>query len=588
MGLMIKYMSPYKKRITGTLLLKFFAVVFELLIPYILEYMIDVAAPAKNIQIVLLMGAAMIVLAFLARQFNIWGNRVATATARDATRNIRQDLFRKTIYLKSESFDSVSLPSLISEMTSDSYNVQSFLGMIQRLGVRSPIMLIGATTVALSLDVVLALVLICMVPILTLTVIYITKKGIPLFRQVQKKLDQIVRIMRENISGIRVVKGLSREEYEIKRFECASEELTKADIHAGMIMAIPSSLITLFLNVGLAIVVLIGAYRVNQGNMEVGVILAFLTYFNMITFAVMGIRRVFMIYSKAGASADRIASVLALSDESNRYKLEFREGNNETCEDNTQKDDMPALVFDNVSFNYGVNDSGFSVNDISFEIDRGESLGIIGSTGSGKTTILSLIMAFYEAEKGSILMDGTNIRDMSLDEVRKNVGIVLQNDTIFNDTIADNIRFGRDISMEEIKRAAKTAMIDSYIESLPEGYEYMADIKGMNLSGGQRQRILIARALASNPKYLILDDASSALDYATDAKLRKNLSANYPDCCRIVVAGRVSSVKNMTKIIVMEEGNMIGYGTHDELMKTCDVYKEIAYSQMGIGKGGTV
>ena len=575
MKLMWKYVQPYKLRLAATLILKFFAVVSELLIPYILEYMIDVVAPARQIKQVVILGVLMIILAFAARSLNVTGNRIATATARDSIRNLRHDLFGKTIYLSGATFDEVSLPSLISEMTSDSYNVQGFVGMIQRMGVRSPIMLVGAVTVAVMLDPALALVLVCMIPVLAFTVIYITGKGIPMFARVQGKLDQIVRIMRENITGIRVVKGLSREEYEKKRFAVANDELTNTDIHAGEVMALPSAVMTLFLNIGLTLTVIIGAFRVNAGNMEVGVILAYLTYFNMITMAVMGIRRVFMQYSKAGASADRIASVLRLEDECDKQYTDecvVRGGDN-----------APALEFDKVNFCYNSHSKnrGFEIQDISFELNKGQSLGIIGSTGSGKTTIVSLLMRFYDATEGSIRMNGMDIKNIGLKELRDNIGIVLQNDTIFNDTLKENISFGRDISMEDIKKAAKAALIDGHIESLDEGYDYLADIKGMNLSGGQRQRLLIARALAANPEYLILDDSSSALDYATDARLRSNLREYYPDCTSIIIAQRVSSVKNLSRIIVMEEGRMIGCGSHDELMKTCSVYREIASSQMG-------
>lgn len=596
MKLMWKYMQPYKLRLAVTLVLKFLAVVAELFIPYILEYMIDTAAPARQINHVIFLGVVMIALAFLARSLNVSGNRIATATARDSIRNLRHDLFSKTIYLSGATFDEVSLPSLISEMTSDSYNVQSFIGMIQRMGVRSPIMLVGAVVVAVMLDPALALVLVCMIPVLAFTVIYITGKGIPMFARVQDRLDQIVRIMRENITGIRVVKGLSREDYERKRFADASDELTGTDIRAGEVMALPSAVMTLFLNIGLTVTVVIGAFRVNAGNMEVGVILAYLTYFNMITMAVMGIRRVFMQYSKAGASAERIASVLKLVDEADKQYID--EGNITGCNvdegaqndagensgsHNSDSHNSPALEFSNVSFCYNRpgKSRGFEIKDISFALNKGESIGIIGSTGSGKTTIVSLLMRFYDISEGSICMNGQNINDIGLKKLRGSIGIVLQNDTIFNDTLKENISFGRNIAMEDIRKAAKAALIDSHIESLAEGYEYIADIKGMNLSGGQRQRLLIARALAGNPEYLILDDSSSALDYATDAKLRSNLREYYPDCTSIVIAQRVSSVKNLTHILVMEEGMMIGYGTHDELMKTCSVYREIADSQMG-------
>lgn len=565
MRLMLAYMKPYKGKVTLTVFLKFAAVILELLIPYMLEYMIDEAAPKKQIVHVIIAGLVMVILAVMVRSMNVAANRMATLTARDSIYTLRRDLFKKTIYLKGADFDEISLPSLISRMTSDSYNVQSFIGMIQRIGVRAPIMLTGGLLVAGIMEIRLSVVLLCMIPVMMFVTVFVSSKGIPVFRNVQAKLDDVVRVLRENITGVRIIRALSKSEYEKRRFFNANKNLTDADIRAGMMMALPNPLMNLLLNIGFTLIVVIGAYRVNAGDMKPGVILAFLTYFNMILQAVMGINRIFIQYSKAGASADRIALVLEVPDND-------RQTDN-GCESGDYDEDT-VIEFDNVSFCYD-NNSAESLKNISFKVKKGESLGIIGSTGCGKTTLLNLLLAFYDVSVGTIRLNGKDIRNMTLHEIRKKFGIVFQNDTIFNDTIYENINFGRGISADKAKEAAETAIIGSF------DMDYPVAIKGMNLSGGQRQRLLIARALAGDSEIIVFDDSSSALDYKTDAVIRNNIKKKYRDSIRITVAQRVSSVKDMTNILVLEEGEMIGFGTHESLLKECEVYKDIYMSQMG-------
>lgn len=565
MRLMLAYMKPYKGKVTLTVFLKFAAVILELLIPYMLEYMIDEAAPKKQIIHVIVAGLVMVMLAVMVRSMNVAANRMATLTARDSIYTLRRDLFKKTIYLKGADFDEISLPSLISRMTSDSYNVQSFIGMIQRIGVRAPIMLTGGLLVAGIMEIRLSVVLLCMIPVMMFVTVFVSSKGIPVFRNVQAKLDDVVRVLRENITGVRIIRALSKSEYEKRRFFNANKNLTDADIRAGMMMALPNPLMNLLLNIGFTLIVVIGAYRVNAGDMKPGVILAFLTYFNMILQAVMGINRIFIQYSKAGASADRIALVLEVPDND-------RQTDN-GCESGDYDEDT-VIEFDSVSFCYD-NNSAESLKNISFKVKKGESLGIIGSTGCGKTTLLNLLLAFYDVSVGTIRLHGKDIRNMPLHEIRKKFGIVFQNDTIFNDTIYENINFGRGISADKAKEAAETAIIGSF------DMDYPVAIKGMNLSGGQRQRLLIARALAGDSEIIVFDDSSSALDYKTDAVIRNNIKKKYRDSIRITVAQRVSSVKDMTNILVLEEGEMIGFGTHESLLKECEVYKDIYMSQMG-------
>lgn len=575
MKLMLKYMSPYRLRITVTILFKFAAVIFELLIPYILETMIDVAAPAKDVKRICVYGVIMVFCAVAAFLLNVSANRMATKTAMDAIKEVRGDLFSKTMYLCGDDFDDVTLPSLISRMTSDSYNVQNFLGMIQRMGVRAPIILAGGIAVACSMDLGLTLILICMVPVLLSVIIFISKKGIPLFRRVQEKVDNVVRVMRENISGIRVIKALSMTEYEKERFGGANDLLTAEDIHAGKVMALPNTVMNLFLNLGLTCVILVGAYRVNAGVMKTGVILAFLTYFNIIIMAVMGVNRIFISYSKAGASADRIQEVLKCSDSFGQKENKLTGAG---ASEKPHKSDY-MIEFDDVSI------KKMGLSGVSFKVRRGGTLGIIGATGCGKTTVLNLMMRFYDVDGGRVLIDGTDVREMGLKDLRSRFGVVFQNDMVFNDTLYENISFGRDLDIREVRRAAADANIAGFIEGLEEQYNYTAAIKGMNLSGGQRQRILIARALAGEPDIIVLDDASSALDYRTDAGIRAALLAEYRGIVKIVIAQRVSSVMNMDHIIVMDEGKIIGSGTHDELLADCELYRGLFRLQMGEVQG---
>ena len=580
-----KYLRKYVRRIAGGMSLKLMGTALELLIPYVMEHLIDHVVPTKQITAVLLWGLAMVALAIGVRFLNVTANRLAVRTSKEATYEVRRDLFHAALNLSGSQMDEVGLPSVISRMTSDSYNVQNFIRSVQTMGVRAPIMLVGGIAITLTMDKGLAAILCVMAPVMIALVVFISMKGIPLYDRVQRGMDDIVRVMRENITGIRVVKALSREPYEIKRFSQSNMETARRDIKAGTIMALPGPIVPMFLNVGLTLVVLIGSRRVNDGATEPGVILAFLTYFNMILMGVMGLNRIFMMLSKANASAKRIAQVA------------------ETEEALTPLSDAEAahtdregfIVFDHVSFSYdstaeAAADAARSfagshrqkcLEDIDFVIPKGGSLGIIGATGAGKTSIVNLLMRFYDPQEGHVFVDGKDVRAYDRDELRRRFGVVFQNDVIFADTIRENISFGRDVTDEAIRFAARDAMAQEFVESYDDSYEHKAVIHGANFSGGQKQRMLIARALADRPEILILDDSSSALDYRTDAALRKAIRTNHAGATTIVIAQRVSSIMALDQIIVLDEGRVIGHGTHEELMRDCPVYRDIHETQMG-------
>ena len=573
MKLIFRYMKTFASAIILSMFLKLLATFFELVLPYILEHMIDDVVPSGNMNSVIFWGIAMIFTAVFCWLFNIFANHTAVRNAHLISYRVRKDLFDKTINLSGSQFDAFGLPSLTSRMTSDSYNVQSFAQSFQTLCVRAPIMLVVGIVVTMTIDPVLSMILCIMVPILLTVVFSVSRHGIPLYNKVQTRLDDVTRVLRENITGIRVIKALSKTEYETERFHDINQKMTDQDMSANTFMAIPGPSMQLSLNIGLSLVVLIGAYRVNAGVMKPGVILAFLTYFNLIMMSVMALNRIFMMTSKASASADRIALVLAAKDEP-------------VIHTDTQPDPSDAYIhFDHVSFSYRRQQSNTEMenclSDIDFIMPKGGTLGIIGPTGCGKTTIINLLMRFYDVSEGAVYINGRDVRSYAKDELHSMFGTVFQNDIVFNDTLRQNILFGRNLSDEQLNNAIEDAQAKEYVSQLKEGLDYKADIKGANLSGGQKQRLLISRALAGNPDILILDDSSSALDYKTDSLLRKAISEHHGDSTLIMVAQRVSSIQNADQILVLEDGRCIGKGTHQQLLESCEYYRSIYESQMG-------
>lgn len=561
------------------LIIKILGTFADLGLPRVLAYMLDYVVPEGDIGKVFLWGGVMIVLAVLARQLNIIANRRASRVAANTTQRLRHDLYEKINTLSGAQMDKFTVPSLISRMTTDTYNIHQMIGMMQRLGVRAPIILVGGICITATMEPVLTLVLVAVIPFLVVVVFGITRKTVPMFKKVQDKLDVMVNVLRENITGIRVIKALSKTNYERKRFRQVNDDLIDAELRASATMAASSPLMNVFLNLGLTAVVIVGAYRVNSGASEPGNIVAFLSYFTMILNSVLMVNRIFLNFTKSSASATRLSEVLTAEPD-----LVVLTKENQSADNSLMNCQQEHIKFENVQFRYHQTGE-LCLDGISFSLKKGESLGIIGPTGCGKTTIINLLMRFYDAQAGRVMIDGSDVRSIPLKALREHFGVVFQNDMIFADTVRENISFARDLSQEEIEAAAADACAAGFIETLGSGteecsYEYRAAIKGANLSGGQKQRILIARAFAAKPEILILDDASSALDYKTDAKLRKALKENYADATTILVAQRISSVMSCEHIMVMEEGRIIGYGTHEELLENCEVYKEIYVSQM--------
>ena len=548
MHLIFRYVRPYLKRMSLGLLIKFTGTIMDLFLPYILAHIIDEIVPLKDMGLVLRWGVVMLACSFLAILGNVIANRMAAWVARETTRRLRHDLFRKISYLSNRQIDGFTVPSLISRMTTDTYNIHRMVGMMQRIGIRAPILVIGGVAVTISLDPVLALVLTCMLPIILYIVFAVSRRSIPLFDRLQKSVDTMVRVVRENASGVRVIKALSRTEGEKTRFEGVNRQVMQDENRANMVMAFSKPAMNLTLNLGLVLGVLVGAHRVNSGLSGPGVITAFLTYFTIILNAMMSITRVLTMWSKALASADRIEEVLASPDELTPQAI-------------PETGEQAHIVFDHVRFSYNGKENNL------------EDL---------KSTLAGLLMRFYDVQEGSIRVNGKDVRAYDLHDLRAQFGVVFQNDILFKKSIGENIRIGRDLKMERLEQAAKDAQAAFFIEETG-GMAASLEARGVNLSGGQKQRLLIARALAGRPDVLILDDSSSALDYQTDARLRQTIHKDYGDTTTVIIAQRVSSVKNCDKILVLEDGKMSGFGTHEELLRSCNLYQEISKLQMGEG-----
>lgn len=565
MHLILRYLKPYWGRVAWGMSVKLLGTVMDLLIPYILAHIIDVVTPTHQMSRVLLWGLMMILSSGLALLFNVMANRSAAGVSRDCTRTLRHDLFDHIVHMHSRDIDRVTIPSLISRMTTDTFYVYRTIGMTQRMGVRAPIMLIGGILITLTLDPVLSLILVAMLPFMTAVIVFVSRKGVPLYEKLQKRVDEMVRVVRENASGIRIIKALSKSEDEKKRFDRINRGVAQQETKASAIMAVNNPMMQFLLNLGLVLVVLAGARRVNSGLTQPGKIVAFISYFTIILQAMLSITRFLTMFSKALASANRIEEVLATPAEGDLVDI-------------PAENDAPHIQFENVTFSY--NGTQPSVENISFSLEKGQTLGILGPTGAGKSTLIRLLLRFYDADSGRVLVNGRDVRSLPLGELRGSIGAVFQNDALFRGDIGENVRLGREISMEEINDALNRAQAAAFVvEKGGPGSEVNAH--GSNFSGGQQQRLLLARALAGSPEILLLDDATSALDFKTEAAFRKALREKSGDTTTIIIAQRISAVMHCDRILVMEDGEMLGLGTHEELMKNCDLYREIASLQIG-------
>ena len=558
----LKYLKPYTRTTAAALTFKVIGSGAELFLPLILDYIIDEVVPVKNVNLMIILGAVMLGFSLIALFGNIIANRFAAKAAGNMTHDLRYDLFKKTTYLQCSQVDAFTSPSLVSRLTSDTYYVNNTVAQSLRMGVRAPILLIGGLVFTFAIDWRLACVLAACVPFVAFAVALIARKSVKMYSVVQRGGDNVVRTMQENISGVRVIKALSKTEYEVEKFRSVNAELTANEFKTNKITSLTNPVATLILNIGLVGVIAAGAIL----SASAGTVLAFLTYFTLILNAMLGISKIFVNLSRGVASASRIEKVLSTDEKMPVCQAEDS-GNNY------------ALEFRGVSFSY--NGKKNNLEDISFHAEEGQTVGIIGGTGSGKSTLINLLMRFYDVGSGAVFVDGKDVRSYAESELHSVFGAAFQSDFLISSTVRDNVDFFRNLPEEDIQKAIECACAKEFIDELDGGMDYVLAQKAANLSGGQKQRLLIARALAGNPKILVLDDSSSALDYATDAKLRKGLSEGYSHCTKFIVAQRVSAVKHADLIIVLDDGRIVGKGTHGELYASCEDYRRICIAQMG-------
>lgn len=565
------YLRPYYARMALGFCIKFFGTIMDLFLPWILAYIIDSVIPTGDKRMIYLYGLLMVVCAVGAFTMNVVANRMASAVSRDTTRTIRHDLFERIVRLSAAQTDEVTKPSLISRLTTDTYNINNMLGRVQRLGVRAPILTIGGILITLTLDPVLTLILVATLPFITYITIHISKVSIPLYHLVQDASDKLVRLVREDAAGIRVIKALSKTDVERARFDDVSREVIRNEKKASGMMARVGPTTGMILNSAQVAVIVAGAARVATGACEVGRILAFMTYFTIILNAVVNISKMFVVFSRAAASADRVMAIIDMPQDMTPAL---------PAAPVPQDADAPAIAFEHVSFRYGKSGEE-TLTDIDFTLRRGQTLGILGETGSGKSTLIRLLMRFYDPDTGTVRLFGQDVRTMENAELRAHFGVTFQSDTLFEDTIAENIRLGRALTDEQVMQAARDAQAYSFVVGDKQGFESALNVRGNNLSGGQKQRVMIARALCGHPDILVLDDSSSALDYRTDAALRAALRSSYAGTTKVLVAQRISSVAHADLILVLSGGRVIARGTHETLLASCELYQELYASQMG-------
>ena len=565
------YLRPYYARMALGFCIKFFGTIMDLFLPWILAFIIDSVIPTGDKRMIYLYGLLMVVCAVGAFTMNVVANRMASAVSRDTTRTIRHDLFERIVHLSAAQTDEVTKPSLISRLTTDTYNINNMLGRVQRLGVRAPILTIGGILITLTLDPVLTLILVATLPFITYITIHISKVSIPLYHLVQDASDKLVRLVREDAAGIRVIKALSKTEVERARFDEVSREVIRNEKKASGMMARVGPTTGMILNSAQVAVIVAGAARVATGACEVGRILAFMTYFTIILNAVVNISKMFVVFSRAAASADRVMAIIDMPQDMTPAL---------PAAPVQQDADAPAIAFEHVSFRYGKSGEE-TLTDIDFTLRRGQTLGILGETGSGKSTLIRLLMRFYDPDTGTVRLFGQDVLTMDNATLRAHFGVTFQSDTLFEDTIAENIRLGRALTDEQVMQAARDAQAYSFVVGDKQGFESALNVRGNNLSGGQKQRVMIARALCGHPDILVLDDSSSALDYRTDAALRAALRSSYAGTTKVLVAQRISSVAHADLILVLSGRRVIARGTHETLLASCELYQELYASQMG-------
>lgn len=566
-----KYVKPYLPAFILGPLMMIVEVVGEVLLPAMMADIINIGAVNHDIPYIISKGIMMIITAFIMMAGGIGGAYFAAKAAMHFGRDLRKDLFQKVQKFSFANIDSFSTGSLVTRLTNDITQMQNVIMMGLRMMLRAPGMLIGAVIMAFMMNASLAVIILIVGPLLAIAIGTIIRIAFPRFEVMQKKLDRLNSNIQETLTNVRVIKSFVRGEYEKERFSESNEDLKNSGLNAFKVVIIQMPIMTFAMNATVIAVVWFGGNQILDGRMPVGDLTAFTTYVTQILMSLMMLAMVLLQSSRAVASSRRIGEVLDT-------EIDL------TDEDASEKDrkvENGKIEFKHVSFRYYKNNHEKVLNDIDFTIEAGQTVGIIGSTGSGKTTLVQMIPRLYDVDEGEVLVDGVNVREYSLPNLRNGVSMVLQKNVLFSGTILENLQWGDEYAaQEEVSKAAVFAQADGFIRSFPEGYETELGQGGVNVSGGQKQRLCIARALLKRPKILILDDSTSAVDTATEAKIRECFHTSLKDTTKLIIAQRISSVMDADLILVMEEGRIVGMGRHEELLASCGAYQEIYDSQM--------
>jgi ATP-binding cassette, subfamily B, multidrug efflux pump len=566
-----KYVKKYWKLFSTAVLFLACEALCDLLQPTIMSKIIDVGVAGRDLSYVLKMGGVMLLITAFGAVAASLRSVLASIVSQNFGSDLRSDLFRKIQSLSFNNIDKFDRASLVTRLTNDVTQVQVFVNGLMRMFVKAPLVGIGALVMAVRLNPPLSVVLVVVVPVVAILIMMNIRLGFPLFLKVQKSLDRVNGVMREYLSGVRVVKAFNRFDFEVEKFSSANEELQNKSIRANRNMSVFSPAIMLTVNLGIVGVLWLGGIGVNNGSMHVGHIVAFINYMTQILFSLMMVSMVFNIFVRAKASTGRIAEVFSIE--------ENITWSNVQTEETTEKG---RIDFEDVTFSYEGTSGEPVLKKINLSILPGETVGIIGSTGSGKSTLVNLIPRFYDVTSGVIKVDGVNIQQLSPKKLREKIAIVPQKNILFTGSVAENVRWGNDQAViEEIEKASRMAEADDFIQAAPEGYDTKIGQGGVNFSGGQKQRISIARALVRNPEILILDDSTSAVDVATEARIKDSLKKYAKGLTCLLIAQRITSIMDTDKIVVLDHGEVAGLGRHEELLKDCQVYQEIYQSQMG-------
>jgi len=567
-----KYINRYKREYFIAVAFIVLETIVDVVNPTIMSMIIDKGVKNKDMDYILKLGGLMIAITFIGAIFAIIRNIVSSKVSQSFGADLREDLYTKVQGFSFDNIDKFQDASLITRLTNDVNQIQNFSHGMMRIFVKSPVRLIGAIIMAFLLDFNMGLILIGTIPVAGLIIFLNFKISYPIFKKMQIALDKVNGVMREYLAGIRVVKAFNRFNYERRRFKDVNDNLKERTLKGMRTVAVFNPLVGLIVDIGIVIILWVGGIRVNNGNLEVGKVMAFINYMLLVHFSLRMMTRVLNMFIRAKASAERVGEVFI---EENTI-LERRK----PISINKAKG---QIEFEHVYFKYYSN-SKYVLEDINFAINPGETLAIIGSTGSGKTSLVNLIPRFYDVDRGKVKVDGIDVKKVDISKLRENIGMVTQKPLLFTGSIMDNIKWGcEEATYEDVVRVSKISKAHDFIISFNEGYNTYLGQGGVNLSGGQKQRISIARALIRNPSILILDDSTSAVDMITEKKIRQGLNENLRNTTTILIAQRITSVMDADKIIVMDNGRIVGLGTHVELIGSCQVYKDICHSQIGKG-----